>query len=318
MPRFLLAQLHADSLAKKQSRRDIRVALQNLPNELKGTYDEVMCRINNQDIEDAGLAKRVLSWLSCALIPLRVVELQHALAITENDLSIDEEAFIDEELLVSVCCGMVIVDPGSDIIQLVHTTAQEYLDLTRQEHIPDAHTIIARSCLLYLSSDTIIDQVPENYEEQELRLQTFPFINYSSRCWGIHLQISSDQECEELAFNMLKDDVKLLPAGHFLYTWHQGKAGNYQAHFNGLHLAANYGLTSLAKLLVTRTAVDVNLPDSNEKTPLYIALSYSYDLLAEYLISLPGLDINAGRKTLLGQFFMQQPVLAMSELQRYS
>lgn len=80
----------------------------------------------------------------------------------------------------------------------------------------------------------------------------------------------------------------------------KGKQEITKAHFNGLHLAANYGLTSLAKLLVTRTAVDVNLPDSNEKTPLYIALSYNYDLLAEYLISLPGLDIHAGRKTRAG------------------
>ena len=39
--RFLLAQLHLGSLAKKQNRRDVRMSLQDLPKELSGTYDEI-------------------------------------------------------------------------------------------------------------------------------------------------------------------------------------------------------------------------------------------------------------------------------------
>ena len=54
---FLLAQLHIDSLAKKHNRRDIRMALECLPTELNGTYDEALKRILNQDEEDVKLAK---------------------------------------------------------------------------------------------------------------------------------------------------------------------------------------------------------------------------------------------------------------------
>ena len=45
LKRFLLAKLHMDSLAMKHNRRDIRVALENLPKELDSTYDEAMQRI---------------------------------------------------------------------------------------------------------------------------------------------------------------------------------------------------------------------------------------------------------------------------------
>ena len=54
---FLLAQLHIDSLAKKHNRRDIRMALESLPTELNGTYDEALKRILSQDGEDVKLAK---------------------------------------------------------------------------------------------------------------------------------------------------------------------------------------------------------------------------------------------------------------------
>lgn len=56
---FLLARLHLDSLAKKHTRRDIRLALNRLPKEIYDTYDEVLGRILRQDEEDVELAKYV-------------------------------------------------------------------------------------------------------------------------------------------------------------------------------------------------------------------------------------------------------------------
>lgn len=58
---FLLARLHLDSLAKKQNRRDIRLALDKLPRELYGTYDEAMQRLVSQDEQDVDLARSVLA-----------------------------------------------------------------------------------------------------------------------------------------------------------------------------------------------------------------------------------------------------------------
>ena len=58
--RFLLAQLHLDSLAKKQCKKDVRLSLEALPQSLEKIYDEAMQRICSQYDDDVSLAKRVL------------------------------------------------------------------------------------------------------------------------------------------------------------------------------------------------------------------------------------------------------------------
>src|SRR6266516_7172776 len=107
--RFLLAQLHVDSLAKKHNRAAVRTTLQNLPKVLDDTYDEVMKRIYSQDAEDVELAKQVLSWISYAKRPLTVSELQHALTIVPGARDLDDDALTDKELLLSVCAGIVTI-----------------------------------------------------------------------------------------------------------------------------------------------------------------------------------------------------------------
>lgn len=56
---FLLARLHLASLAKKHTRRDIRLALSGLPKGIYDTYNEVLGRILRQDEEDVELARYI-------------------------------------------------------------------------------------------------------------------------------------------------------------------------------------------------------------------------------------------------------------------
>ena len=179
LARFLLAQLHLDSLAKKQNRRDVCMSLQDLPKELSGTYDEIIQRIWSQDAEDVSLARKVLLWISCSLRPLTLVELQHALAITHGESYLDEEALIDGDLLVAVCAGIVTVDGKSGIIRLVHHTTQEYLEHIQQERFPTAHVKIARTCLTYISFDEIKMGHSHDSLNFLMQLQTIPFLKYA-------------------------------------------------------------------------------------------------------------------------------------------
>ena len=123
----MLAQLHLESLAKKHSIRDIRLALEKLPEKLNDTSDEAMQRIDAQDKDDKQLAKKVLSFISYACRLITVVELQHALAVEPGTSKLDEETLPLEESLISVCAGLVTIDQGSQIIRLVHYSTQEYL-----------------------------------------------------------------------------------------------------------------------------------------------------------------------------------------------
>lgn len=105
----------------KNNRRAIRNTLENLPKGLDDTYAEVMNRIAGQNIEDKELAEEVLLWISYAARPLSVLELQHALAVEEKDSKTDVDALPDEEIMISVCAGLVVIDTESSTVRLVRT-----------------------------------------------------------------------------------------------------------------------------------------------------------------------------------------------------
>lgn len=108
-----------DSLVSKTNRRAVRRALANLPKEVDKTYDAAMERIEAQIDDDRELATRVLSWLAYSLRPLSVRELQYAVAVKPEMTEMDLDSIEDEELLTSVCAGLVVIDEQSTIIHLV-------------------------------------------------------------------------------------------------------------------------------------------------------------------------------------------------------
>lgn len=66
--RFLLAELHLNSLVNQDNRRRLRRALQSLPEEVNRTYDETMLRIESQDrqkVERAILDKYCRTAIYC-------------------------------------------------------------------------------------------------------------------------------------------------------------------------------------------------------------------------------------------------------------
>src|ERR1700722_4229525 len=115
-----------DSLVAKFSPREVRAALENLPEGMDGTYDEAMERVEQQDDRRKQLARRVLSWITYAVRPLSVKELQHALAVMPDTTKLDPEDIIDYEILTSVCAGIVVIDEERDVIGLVrkHPTVE--------------------------------------------------------------------------------------------------------------------------------------------------------------------------------------------------
>jgi hypothetical protein len=79
----------------------------------------VMERIKRQGKSDEKLATNVLLWVAQARRPLSVVELQHALAVFPGMKQMDTDYVTDEDLLISVCAGLVIVDKEECIVSFV-------------------------------------------------------------------------------------------------------------------------------------------------------------------------------------------------------
>src|SRR5947207_2397316 len=144
-----------------------------------------MKRIDSQDAEDAELAKQVLSWISYAKRPLKVIELQHALATVPGKNDLDDDALINKELLLSVCAGIVTIENESSIIRLVHYSTQQYIEGRRHRLFPDAEITIALSCLRYLAFN-IFDEPCSNTASLVDRLQKYKLSAYAVQYWGDH------------------------------------------------------------------------------------------------------------------------------------
>jgi len=107
-----------DSLANKNNRRAIYTALTQLPREIDDTYEEALKRIQDQNEDYRELADKILMWITFALGPLSLLELQHALAVEQYSTETHLDALPDEEIIISVCAGLVIADE-SDTVRLV-------------------------------------------------------------------------------------------------------------------------------------------------------------------------------------------------------
>jgi ankyrin repeat protein len=301
--RFLLVQLYLDSLSRKRSPKAIQAALNNL---LTGSgaydqaYSEAMERVIGQDSED--LAKQALSWITCSTRPLAAAELQSALAVEPgNCYELDKDNITDVEDIVSVCGGLVTVDKESDIIRLIHYTAQEYFERTEKYWFPRAQTEISSICITYLSFNQFQSGACLTDKELEERRQENPLYDYAAQNWGHHarqaalpngiipfLESQAKVEAASQAMNARR-------RGYWDVSYSQDIPGNR----TGLHLAAYFGLAEIAKVLLQRFDMHDSV-DTYGRTPLSLAAENGHEAVVIALLSSSKIDANS-RDTFWGQ-----------------
>ncbi|SJL14282.1 uncharacterized protein ARMOST_17738 [Armillaria ostoyae] len=156
---FLLAGLHMDSLAQTTTPKILQVALGKLPDNMASAYNKTLERVNSQGEYDRELAYRVFGWIALTRCPLTVSELQHALAVEPDTKTLDPDNICSEDLLGSVCGGLVIIthqmglifdDP---IVRFVYYMTQEFFISQQDNLFPQFQKTITRTCLTYMSLD---------------------------------------------------------------------------------------------------------------------------------------------------------------------
>lgn len=250
-------------------------------------YDEAMHRIYSQPTEDVALAKGVLSWISCAKRPLKVLELQHALAVEPGAMGIDEEALTEEDFLVSVCAGLVTIEKESNIIRLVHFTTQEYLERTRINHFHTAEIDIAMSCLTYLSFDGYIELAYMRFK-RDLSRDRYALLSYVTTYWVAHIlgEPEKDPQIQRLALQLLENNRKVT----LLHGIQRSLRSRLDAHpypkhvVEGLSLAASCGLITITALLLDRGAHIENTSLQNGERPLHRAARYGHGAVVKLLL----------------------------------
>ena len=263
------------SLRDKVSIRKVKEAIAQLPRgsgsaASKIAYDETMNRIRGQEKGFCDLAIATLTWVSSAMRPLTLRELQCALSIEPGDSAMDEADFVDEETLSSVCAGLVVVDRQSQIVRLAHYTTQEYFDSQKDVLFSDGQKLLATTCLTYLSFDMFSNWQLETFGPYSCRSQSpdslavrgeretyyhyYPLLSYAASHWHEHAHFSQDPTIQRLIMDYLNRTDKLAALfcfgdPHDANIWSLPESFPTQS-IHGLLVAARYGLTDAVKALL--------------------------------------------------------------------
>ena len=297
--------MHFESIATKHNRKAIRSALANLPSALNETYEETLRRIHSQNSDDVLLAERVLSWISFSVRPLTVSELQHAVAIMDHeaDRTLDDEDLPDEDILISVCAGLVKIDEKSRIIQLVHYTTQEYFERNCGKLFTEAQGRIGSACILYLSLDVFEAGPCTNDKATKKRFDNYPLLNYASQNWAHHIRGASELSYMSFILAVLDNEGLSACASQASSVSVNDIPGPYRERSQSfprktpsLLNASKAGLSAIVAFLIGR-GDSIEGSDDFGVTPLIGAVEFGHMEVTRQLIA-EGAQINA--KTLDG------------------
>ena len=200
-PRFLLASLHIEAILRGTTVARRRKTLKSIKDGagLGDAYDATLERIKAQDEEKAKLAMAALTWICHSERPLQVDELCHALAVEIGERDFDPENVPSIGTLLDCCQGLITVDAEASAVRLIHYTVQEYL-CTHLGLFSKSHSILAEACLTYLNSQQVKNFTPHSLPDRG----SLPFLKYSSRYWGTHINRDLSDNAKTLALVLLK------------------------------------------------------------------------------------------------------------------
>lgn len=181
-------------------------ALREIPSGMLDLYEQVlqtMCGTRSMS-----LTKAILAWVVCANRKMKAPELQAAI---EFDLG---KSIFNIEKTVDVLCGQLIRVEKTGSVQLIHTTARDFLlrpDLDSELAVrrSETHERLAIVCLNYLCSNQM--QPPRSRDLMtELKDINSDFADYAITAWSDHVAGASSRNgrlmslvCKFLRTNVL-------------------------------------------------------------------------------------------------------------------
>ena len=288
--------MHINNILGQTTKGQMIQALKALPIGLAQNIEFTVERIKSQHPQSkaqAALAMNVLLWLSHTKRPLKVSELQHAVAISPEENRMED--LTDPDFFIHYCFGLVVIDKETSIIRLVHFSVNEYLQERCSEFFPNADDILTSSCLSYMFiHQSVLDQCLESLQVAN---DEAPFMTYAARHWGIHASASVLLKTQEVVqlfcfrpvfhawAKLLEIDVKKKEATDDL------EAQYVNAGSSVLHAAAVYGLKYLMDEYL-RKGCTLNTLDYEYATPLMLAVACGHTNILQGLLAQPYIDVH--------------------------
>jgi ankyrin repeat protein len=269
---FLWAKLALDGILQQTTTSELKQYIQDLPDGLSSTTNLILNKIAAQPPNRAELARRVLTWLSYAKRPLTLSEIQEAAGITPDSAIIDIEKMAPAWAIEETCMGLVVVDPDTDRVQLVHNTIAEYLCDSKEKLFPRGNETVANCCLSYLQSENL--SLDPQKDRTGIRDQ--PFAIYASGYWGFHVrEYWKDTGAPPKALELMNQPQLLKALGELARYSRPAHDGTYRQlqseSFGMLHIAAYFDLVELIMPYMESIPTDITATDFEGRTPLHIA-----------------------------------------------
>ena len=192
--------------------------------------------------------------------------------------ALDEEGLPDEDILVSVCAGLVAVDRHGGVVRLVHYTAQEYFETAFADQMRRSRVDIAAVCVAYLSFDAVVGG-------DERAMRKLAFLEYAAQHWGEHARGEPETALRERIVGFCRDGRRI--AAWYRLVHRRGHGfdvdAKASAKVTGLHVAAALGLAGIVEALLDEE-MDVNATDIQGETPLHWAAAKGHEDVVKVLL----------------------------------
>ncbi|TFK16441.1 ankyrin [Coprinopsis marcescibilis] len=221
---------------------------------------------------------------------MTIDDLRHALAFDPVRSKYDPELLVDADSLVSVCCGLITLEPQSKLVRLVHYTAKDFLKPYLRKDYPEPHSLISSSCvarMIYCGLHDMQDGIWSLYSS--IPFYGNPFLGYSHSRWALHSHLCASippatvdliLQCRN--FPIFHREDLLLDSG------------------SSAHVAAAYGFPSLLRewfdqshsgSLALPHNLDVNARTRDGFTPLWLASHFGHIEVVNILLDAEGIDV---------------------------
>lgn len=292
---FLWVNLIIKALEYERSPRNMKRAVNNLPQSLNKVYQLSMERVLKQPESVKIRALRTILWTTNAKRPLSRHELREVLSIEPNSGDWDDTWRFEHDKGLLAECGdlVVLVD---DHYQLIHSSLKDYLTKTpststsleeyRSMQIGQAR-IIAEICLTYLNLD-IFKRGPAVTPKELAKLQKdHPFLEYAATFWGNHVvEVEESQygDLESLAKAFLFcDDARELGMQNMMKSLNWAPVCPYPGKTTPLHLTSAFNLVRMAELM-PNPLQQIIVFDGFGYLPLDYALRLGSHEMADWLL----------------------------------
>lgn len=242
------------------------------------------------------LALDVLSWVFSAVRPLKPRELQVAVAVEEDDTEIEADFLTDESTLIDVCGGLVSIDENSQRVRFVHYSVQEYFE-NNPDVLSGAHTMIALTCLTYLSFDCFANTPSRMRMVSWLRprVRKHALYSYAARNWDHHICIvEQDTHVLEKLVTFSDSGLRMETAVQFCLGF-PGYMDSFVPNSNNLlFVAATRGSLHLAQFCIEQC----NLPGDTTirgiyGQPLSLAAARGHEGVVRFLAARDDVNVDS-------------------------